>query len=45
MTQAQAKYLIDYQAPLFTIDTIDLAFNLAGNETQVQAISRVKTHF
>ncbi|MGI2216711.1 aminopeptidase N [Shewanella baltica] len=42
MTQAQAKYLKDYQAPLFTIDTIDLAFNLAGNETQVQAISRVK---
>ncbi|PTA50413.1 aminopeptidase N [Shewanella morhuae] len=39
---AQAKYLKDYQAPLFTIETIDLAFNLAGNETQVQAISRVK---
>ncbi|MGI1936284.1 aminopeptidase N [Shewanella oncorhynchi] len=42
MTQAQAKYLKDYQAPLFTIETIDLAFNLAGNETQVQAISRIK---
>lgn len=42
MTQAQAKYLKDYQAPLFTIDTIDLTFNLAGNETQVQANSWVK---
>ncbi|QYJ80254.1 aminopeptidase N [Shewanella acanthi] len=42
MTQAQAKYLKDYQAPLFTIETIDLNFNLAPNHTQVKAKSFVK---
>lgn len=42
MSQTQVKYLKDYQAPLFTIVAIDLAFNLAGNETSVQAISQVK---
>lgn len=42
MTQAQAKYLKDYQAPHFTIETIDLAFNLAGKDTHVKAVSKVK---
>ncbi|MCK7629487.1 aminopeptidase N [Shewanella sp. JNE10-2] len=42
MTQAQAKYLKDYQAPLFTIDTIDLVFDLAGKNTRVKATSTVK---
>ncbi|WP_198780149.1 aminopeptidase N [Shewanella putrefaciens] len=42
MTQAQAKYLKDYQAPHFTIETIDLAFNLAGKDTRVKAVSKVK---
>ena len=42
MTQAQTKYLKDYQAPLFTIDTIDLVFDLAGKNTRVKATSTVK---
>ncbi|MGL4711962.1 MAG: aminopeptidase N, partial [Shewanella sp.] len=42
MSQTQVKYLKDYQAPLFTIAAIELVFNLAGNETSVQAISQVK---
>lgn len=42
MTQAQAKYLKDYQAPLFTIETIDLDFNLDGKNTLVKAVSKVK---
>lgn len=42
MTQAQAKYLKDYQAPLFTIETIDLDVNLDGKRTIVKAVSKVK---
>lgn len=42
MTQAQAKYLKDYQAPQFTIETIDLDFNLDGKNTLVKAVSKVK---
>ncbi len=42
MTQAQAKYLKDYQAPQFTIETIDLDFNLDGKNTLVTAVSKVK---
>lgn len=42
MTQAQAKYLKDYQAPPFTIETIDLDVNLDGKNTLVKAVSKVK---
>lgn len=42
MTQAQAKYLKDYQAPAFTIASIDLVFELADNATRVTATSRVQ---
>ncbi|PIW62872.1 aminopeptidase N [Shewanella sp. CG12_big_fil_rev_8_21_14_0_65_47_15] len=42
MTQAQAKYLKDYQAPHFTIETIALAFDLAGKDTRVKAVSQIK---
>ncbi|MBW0297886.1 aminopeptidase N [Shewanella xiamenensis] len=42
MTQVQAKYLKDYQAPQFTIESIDLDVNLNGKNTVVKAISKVK---
>lgn len=42
MTQAQAKYLKDYQAPNFKIESIYLAFNLAGKDTRVKAVSKIK---
>ncbi|WP_144207182.1 aminopeptidase N [Shewanella donghaensis] len=42
MTQAQAKHLKDYQAPLFTISHIELDFDLKGADTQVIAKSKVQ---
>ncbi|MCL1124925.1 aminopeptidase N [Shewanella surugensis] len=41
MSQLEAKYLKDYQAPLFTISHLDLVVNLAGADTQVTATSQV----
>ncbi|MEZ9821302.1 aminopeptidase N [Shewanella sp. 10N.286.45.A1] len=41
MTQPQAKYLKDYQAPLFQITHIDLDFSLAGENTIIKATSSV----
>ncbi|WP_299495618.1 aminopeptidase N [uncultured Shewanella sp.] len=41
MSQLEPKYLKDYQAPLFTISHIDLAFDLAAANTKVNATSQV----
>lgn len=41
MSQLEPKYLKDYQAPLFTISHIDLAFNLADAQSTVTATSQV----
>ena len=42
MSKAQAKYLKDYTKPDFSIEEIDLNFNLADENTEVTAISKVK---
>lgn len=42
MSQAQATFLKDYQAPLFRIESITLDVNLADKDTQVHAVSQVK---
>ncbi len=42
MTQVQAKYLKDYQSPDFTITHVSLDVNLAGSDTKVIAVSKVK---
>lgn len=42
MSQMQAKHLKDYQAPSYTINHIDLNFDLKGPTTQVTAVSQVK---
>ncbi|MGS0726245.1 aminopeptidase N, partial [Shewanella sp. 0m-11] len=44
MSQPQAKFLKDYQQPQFKISHIDLAFSLAGKETQIIATSQVVRH-
>jgi len=41
MTQPQAKYLKDYQAPLFQIPQLDLDFSLARADTVIRATSTV----
>ncbi|MBV7314611.1 aminopeptidase N [Shewanella sp. NIFS-20-20] len=41
MSQAQAKYLKDYQTPDFTITHLDLDIYLDGDKTQVVATSQV----
>ncbi|MDR8523670.1 aminopeptidase N [Shewanella fidelis] len=42
MSQPQAKFLKDYQAPDFHISHINLDFSLAGKETKIVATSKVK---
>ncbi|MCL1048088.1 aminopeptidase N [Shewanella abyssi] len=47
MTQPQAKYLKDYQAPHFQITHLDLDISLAGDKTAIIAtskVNRVGTH-
>ncbi|QQX82173.1 aminopeptidase N [Shewanella sp. KX20019] len=47
MTQPQAKYLKDYQAPHFQISHLDLNISLAGDKTVIIAtskVNRVGTH-
>jgi aminopeptidase N len=41
MTQPQAKYLKDYQAPRFQISHLDLDISLAGIQTVIVATSKV----
>ena len=38
----QKKYRLDYQAPRYWIDTLDLDFQLAETETRVVAISHIR---
>ncbi len=40
--QTQEKYRLDYQPPLYWIDTLDLDFQLTEEKTQVVAISRIR---
>ncbi|MCL1137142.1 aminopeptidase N [Shewanella pneumatophori] len=42
MSQPQAKFLKDYQAPDFHITHIDLDFSLAGKQTEIIATSTVR---
>ncbi|MCL1094253.1 aminopeptidase N [Shewanella kaireitica] len=42
MTQPQAKYLKDYQAPLFQITHLDLDISLAGENSVIQATSSIE---
>lgn len=42
MTQPQAKYLKDYQAPLFQITHLDLNISLAGENSVIQATSSIE---
>ncbi|MCL1145884.1 aminopeptidase N [Shewanella marinintestina] len=44
MSQPQAKFLKDYQKPLFQISHIDLDFSLAQAQTQLIATSKVIRH-
>lgn len=42
MSQAQAKYLKDYQFPLFTIEKTHLTFQLDETKTKVIAVNQIK---
>ncbi|EMH4162160.1 aminopeptidase N [Pluralibacter gergoviae] len=42
--QPQAKYRHDYRAPEYTIDTIDLTFDLDATKTVVTAVSQISRH-
>ncbi|GLS84629.1 aminopeptidase N [Paraferrimonas haliotis] len=42
MSQPQARYLKDYQSPDFTINHVDLDFQLDPNKTRVVAKSQIK---
>lgn len=39
---SQRKYLADYQAPAYLIDTVDLDFDIGDEQTRVTAVSRVR---
>lgn len=42
MSQAEAKYLKNYTKPNFTIDDVDLRFELNPNNTKVTAVSQIR---